>query len=273
MSFWSGETLSTRLPSLIDPYDSAQIDCAAYTLRVGPEAYVSPANSKEAATRTRSTLKEREGILIPPGQFAFLLTEEHVRVPSNAIAFISMKAKIKFRGLVNVSGFHVDPGYQGRLIFSVFNAGPLTVHLARGDDCFLIWYADLDRDSEDIKEGGSFEGISSELINSISGEVQSLTGLSKRISRIERDHRILVTSATIAITLAGAILVRSCISAAPSQAAGTTSRPPPAAVTTTPQAAPAQPPPPTTTGADQPSTGRSDGRGRGNVGRENSGRR
>ena len=49
---------------------------------------------------------------IPPGQFAFLLTEEVVSVPPDALAFISIRAKTKFRGLVNVSGFHVDPGYQ-----------------------------------------------------------------------------------------------------------------------------------------------------------------
>ena len=35
--FWSGETLSQRLTTLIDPFDSGQIDCAAYTLSIGPE--------------------------------------------------------------------------------------------------------------------------------------------------------------------------------------------------------------------------------------------
>ena len=33
MSFWSGEALGERLPGLIDPFDPAQIDCAAYRLR------------------------------------------------------------------------------------------------------------------------------------------------------------------------------------------------------------------------------------------------
>ena len=59
-----------------------------------------------------------------PGQFAFLLTDEIVEVPDSAMALISIKAKIKWRGLINVSGFHVDPGFKGRLIFSVYNAGP-----------------------------------------------------------------------------------------------------------------------------------------------------
>ena len=40
--FWSGETLTERLETLIDPFSPARIDCAAYTLSIGPEVYVSP---------------------------------------------------------------------------------------------------------------------------------------------------------------------------------------------------------------------------------------
>ena len=46
----------------------------------------------------------------PPGQFAFLLTKEVVSVPADALAFISIRVKTKFRGLVNVSGW---PGCNG----------------------------------------------------------------------------------------------------------------------------------------------------------------
>lgn len=42
MAFWSGEKLEAELESLITPFDSNAIDCAAYTLRVGNEVYVSP---------------------------------------------------------------------------------------------------------------------------------------------------------------------------------------------------------------------------------------
>jgi len=100
-----------------------------------------------------------------------------VTVPNTALAFISVRATRKFRGLANVSGFHVDPGYSGRLVFSVFNAGPGSVHLARGDDCFLIWYADLDRTTVLAKTVGGFEDIPTKLINPIAGEIQSLAGL------------------------------------------------------------------------------------------------
>jgi len=70
-----------------------------------------------------------EQFVIPPGQFAYLLTEEVVRIPSSAMGFISLKFGVKGPGLINVSGFHVDPGYWGRLVFSVYNAGPSEARL------------------------------------------------------------------------------------------------------------------------------------------------
>jgi dCTP deaminase len=40
MAFWSGEKLAAELPALIDPYEPSRIDCAAYTLSLGPEVFV-----------------------------------------------------------------------------------------------------------------------------------------------------------------------------------------------------------------------------------------
>lgn len=202
MAFWSGVTLAARLPKLIEGFDKKNIDCAAYTLRIGPAIYVSPSTSAEAATRTKVVLDERQDFVIPPGQFAFLLTEERVTVPSSAVAFISMKAGVKFKGLVNVSGFHVDPGYSGRLVFGVYNAGPATVHLARGDDCFLIWYASLDCESGGyVRQAPPRDEITSELITPVAGRLESLAGLSKRIDKVVRDHHVLRTQVAVAVTL------------------------------------------------------------------------
>ena len=206
MSFWSGATLEERLPALIEPFEARRIDCAAYTLRVGAEVYISPWSMEEARTRTRRMLARGEGCVIPGGQFAFILTEEIVEVPRGALAFISMRAKIKFRGLVNVSGFHVDPGYKGRLVFAVFNAGPAEVHLARGDECFLLWYASLDEASSHYRKGAMMDGIPSDIITGIGGEVQSLAGLSERIGEVEAEQKRARDAATIAINIGAALL-------------------------------------------------------------------
>lgn len=97
-SFWSGETRTERLAGLIEPFSPERIDCAAYTLAVGPEVYVSPNDQTvDPTTVTVRKLADGEAFTIRPGQFAFLLTEEVVSVPADAIAFISIWARTKLR--------------------------------------------------------------------------------------------------------------------------------------------------------------------------------
>ncbi len=183
MSFWSSQSLEARLNTLVTPPTISAVDCNAITLHMGREFYTTPSPEVAAPhSHTKTILAAGQPFTIPAGQFAFLQTEETVKVPDNAMAFISMKAKTKFRGLVNVSGFHVDPGWEGPLIFAVFNAGPSTVHLQQGMPLFLIWYADLDSASLKRKTNPGPTTIPSDLINNITGELNSFSSLEKRIS-------------------------------------------------------------------------------------------
>src|SRR6266481_2341496 len=84
--FWSGETLRERLAPLIEPFAPERVDCAAYTLSVGPEVYVSPNDqTADPTTVTVRKLAPGDAFTIPPGQFAFLLTEEIVSVPATRL--------------------------------------------------------------------------------------------------------------------------------------------------------------------------------------------
>ncbi len=102
-------------------------------------------------------------------------------IPPEVIGFISVKATYKLKGLVNVSGFHVDPGWTGRLIFTVFNAGPATIHLERGLPVFLLWIADLDEPSAKRKSKPGAPGIPPGIIGNITGVVDSIYALEKRL--------------------------------------------------------------------------------------------
>lgn len=187
MGFWSGEKLIGELPSLISNFRESRIDCAAYTLSVGSDIFVTEDQNPVGGVRegVRVTLQPNESFRIPPGQFAFVLTEEIVRVPNNALAFISMKATQKFKGLVNVSGFHVDPGWNGQLVFSVYNAGPAPVHLHQGMQLFLIWYCDLDRSSEKVKTMPTPQlGLKNELTSNMSGQVFSPMALGNQLKTL-----------------------------------------------------------------------------------------
>lgn len=185
MSFWSSQSLKSHLPSLIEPFSEDRIESASYELSLGKEVYISALPDTPQKDRKKIFLNERDTVAIPPGQFAFLLTFEKVFVPSNAIALISMKFKAKAKGLINVSGFHVAPGYKGHLIFAVYNAGPLNFHLECGQRLFSIWFADLDTVDERPRTKLGYDSIDTELMNSPDA-VSSLPSLVKRLDDMEK---------------------------------------------------------------------------------------
>jgi len=187
MSFWNTQKLSDACKSknLIVPFDPNAIKRCAYELSVGDEAFI-PSSSSE-----NIHLEEGKGIAIPPGQFCLLITREVVEVPSEAIAFISIRAGTKLKGLVNVSGFHVDPGWKGMLKFAVYNAGSEKIHLDYGERIFLIWYADLNAATSDPRDDPAQIRpiISSANRNDIDGELASPAELKKQLDELKADMK------------------------------------------------------------------------------------
>lgn len=182
MTFWSSQRIETNLRRLTNHADPTMVDCNALTLTIGGEVYITPGLDQSAPSlHTKRQLGPHEPLVIPPGQFAFLLTEETITIPNDVMGFISIKATYKLRGLVNVSGFHVDPGWIGQLIFTVFNAGPATIHLQRGLPVFLLWIADLDASSEKFRTTPPVSGIPPGIISNITGVVDSIYALEKRV--------------------------------------------------------------------------------------------
>ena len=120
-------------------YNESRVEQAAYALSLGNEAYRT--DNKDRKIEILDS--KNKTIEINPGQFTLLMTEEYVNIPEDKLAFISIKAKQKLKGLINVSGFHVDPGFKGKLLFSVYNAGPSTITLELEKPYFLIWFANL----------------------------------------------------------------------------------------------------------------------------------
>ena len=111
MSFWSGEKLSSS-PSVVTGFSAEQVDANAYNLRMGNCFFRTADNAggNGGKEQKKTFLSTGEAFVIPAGQFAYLLTRETVNVPTNAMAFISMRTGIKFQGLINVSCFQCRGG-------------------------------------------------------------------------------------------------------------------------------------------------------------------
>jgi len=229
MTFWSGERIENEgaAKAIVDPFSKGAIDCSAYTLTLGAEAFVTPHYGDTPRSEIKLSLeapqpvsiggvqRNRGGgaIVIPPGQFAFLLTEETVSIPQDAMGFISLKSKPKFGGLINVSGFHVDPGFTGKLVFSVFNAGPNSLTFRRGDRLFLLWIADLSYTTPDPaarathrKKAPGYAELPSDLVSQVSRENHSLQSLSKRVEHLTSLVTVVTSVAAALATVLGLYL-------------------------------------------------------------------
>lgn len=125
-------------------YSEGCIEQAAYALSLGSEAYRTDNKDRKVEILD----DKNRNVEINPGQFTLLMTNEYVNIPKDKLAFISIKAKQKLKGLVNVSGFHVDPGFKGKLLFSVYNASPSTITLETKKPYFLIWFANLESEAK-----------------------------------------------------------------------------------------------------------------------------
>ena len=218
MSFWTSEKIKQKQPNLnlIYPYNEKRVKHAAYELSLGDEAFIT-----SSKTGKKEIIPEREQIVIEPGQFGLLITKEIITIPEDTIGFISIKAGIKFRGLINVSGFHVDPGFRGYLKFSVYNAGSKNIVLDLGKPVFLIWFCSLDEPTTDTYSGthAGMEKITKDNVADIQGEVASPGALNKRLKNTEEkldvlnnklnEFRSLYVSIMIgiAITVIGGIIV------------------------------------------------------------------
>lgn len=152
----------------------------SYDMRLGTEVFL----SSEDKVRT---LGEFEAFFIQPGDFALLTTEEHLHIPLDLVAFITLRFHVALRGLINISGFHVDPGFNGRIVFSVYNAGPNPVALRRGDPIFMVVFTNLDGRAEDRTDVTfkDIEHLKAEWIAAAKGPTVNLVKLNRRVDRLQ----------------------------------------------------------------------------------------
>ncbi len=200
--FWSSQTLRQHLSTIVDPPNPNKVKEACYRLSMGYEVYVTE-NFSSVGRKRQSVqqLKANQCFVIDPGHFALMITLETIRMPTDALGFLSIQTDVKFRGLVNISGFHVDPGSNGKIQFAVFNAGPSPVHLRQGDSIFRLWIADLDATDCIPNNQPLSPNIDVAFVNSISAPLESLQGLAKKVEDIDNQLSRFQTRLTTLISL------------------------------------------------------------------------
>lgn len=182
MAFLSSELIIERSQQrpLVLPWDPSRVRDAAYELSVSGRYFCT------SMSDGRELVPEGRQLVIPPGQLALLITEQQVDIPPSLIGFISIKFSAKVRGLINVSGFHVDPGFKGNLKFSVYNAGSRDAIFDPGQALFSIWFAELKK--QQLKPyDGSHQGqsaITATDVDQVQGSIASPGALMKEFAEL-----------------------------------------------------------------------------------------
>lgn len=187
MSFWSHQTLLANLAQIVHSGERPKVDANSIELTLGSKVYISPSwHEKSPLKKTIHQYENDDCFTIPPGQFGFLQTAQNISIPPTVMGFISLKSSKKMLGLVNVSGFHVDPGWNGPLTFAVFNAGPSPVHLKVGMELFLLWIADLDQETTKPRTKIFSKDHFLDTVNGVSGSVKSGYDLQAKLEQLDR---------------------------------------------------------------------------------------
>jgi dCTP deaminase len=191
----TGELLNL---SLSDLFDDKFVKQTSYDLRLGEEFYV-------VGKRAPERLSEKQPyISLPPGQFAVLTCYEILNLRENIMAFITLRNRFKMQGLVNVSGFHVDPTFKGRLVFAVQNIGPNDIRLRYKDPTFTIFFADVEGNKTSVREAPIRSGI-------LLSDVQQLGASSITLAKLKKDidslRTVLLVYAPFAVALVVALLI------------------------------------------------------------------
>ena len=185
MSFLPQSSLRALGPTLFpgETFEPSQLNQASYDLRLGEEYFL-------VGTESPQRLTEGEPYLcLPPGQFALLTTYETVEVPESLIGFISVRTQFKLQGLVNISGFHVDPTFKGTLQFAVQNLSSNDIRLKFKEPTFTIFFAELSDGAIGKHRNPDRNGISLKHVQMFGGNSVTIANLHKEVDRL----RMLIT--------------------------------------------------------------------------------
>lgn len=189
MSFLAREDILAHVNNgelVVANFNGDYLRQASYDLQLGQELYIVGEVSPQLLSDDEPYAR------LQPGQFAVLTSHEMICIPENMMAFISVRTKYKMQGLVNISGFHVDPSFKGVLRFGVQNIGPTDIHIKFCEPTFTIFFAQLtpsrigaDRSQQDdVHFKQNLKGIRLEDVQLLGGNNLTLSGLQKEIDHL-----------------------------------------------------------------------------------------
>jgi dCTP deaminase len=118
---------------LISEFVEGSLSGASYDLRLGHECFT----RGEHRMLSVDSPSHRLG----PGQFILLTSLECLRLPDDVVGRAGLISRWAQRGLISLFSPQIDPGFQGRIVVPLFNAGDGPVTLKLGETMFTVEFA------------------------------------------------------------------------------------------------------------------------------------
>ena len=111
---------------------------------------------------------ERGNCEIAPGEVVFVMTEEKLTLPADVFCQLSNKRKIGHGGIILLGGLTIDPSYNGRLIFGLYNISCRPYPIKPGKKLVAGVFYKIANDNHDIPIPESMEDFPDDLVDMIS---------------------------------------------------------------------------------------------------------
>ena len=107
-----------------ETFERASLEASGYDIRVGAKGVLG-GEGREVDLRTGF-------IELGPGAYCGVISQERVKLPDYIVARIGSKRALSYDGVILLTGTVVDPGYEGHLLFGLYNASQRRVLIRQG---------------------------------------------------------------------------------------------------------------------------------------------
>jgi len=134
---------------------------------------------------------ERRGteLVVSPGEMVFVMSKERLNLNGNIFSQLSPRRKMTEFGIITLGGFAIDPGYNGKLLFGLYNISSEDFKLVPNAKLVGAVFFELEKDEllPDYTPPKAIDEYSSTLIEKVAKyQPVGITTLGESIREIER---------------------------------------------------------------------------------------
>lgn len=126
-------------------------------------------------------------------------------MPDELIGFISVRTQYKLQGLVNISGFHIDPSFEGTLQFAVQNLSSSDIRLKFKEATFTVFFCSLEPGDIGKRREPDGDGIRLKHVQMFGGNSVTIASLHKDVDKL---RTLLTIYGGIAVAALTALLIK-----------------------------------------------------------------